>query len=87
MKDEEKKREKQGEKGTDCWCWNNERHIDIAGWKAGKIILKVTSATWNSLKFNVLWGKKRIAPSVRLGIIRKNKTPFSSGGRYAQNRS
>jgi len=39
--------------------------IDIAAKivkKAGKIILKVTSATWNSLKFNVLWEKSGSPP-------------------------
>ena len=41
--------------------------IDIAAKivkKAGKIILKVTSATWNSLKFNVLWEKCGTPPRV-----------------------
>ena len=32
MKDEEKTRKKQGEKGTDKWCRNYERHIDLTGW-------------------------------------------------------
>ena len=32
MKDEEKTRKKQGEKGTDKWSRNNERHVDLAGW-------------------------------------------------------
>ena len=39
--------------------------IDIAAKivkKSGKIILKVTSATWNSLKFNVLWEKSGSPP-------------------------
>jgi len=39
--------------------------IDIAAKivkKAGNIILKVTSATWNSLKFNVLWEKSGSPP-------------------------
>jgi len=39
--------------------------IDIAAKivkKAGKIILKVNSATWNSLKFNVLWEKCKTPP-------------------------
>ena len=32
MKDEEKKREKQGEIGEDNRYWNYERHVDLTGW-------------------------------------------------------